>query len=336
MKKKIGSVLLALTLLLGLCPGVWAAEEVPTTPNLTPAEVTIGGVTLRKTAEKLSADTWKVTLAVKGGGTVTKNVPIDLCLVLDCSTSMSTRTGGRGSKSTRLTDAQSAAISLVDTLVANKVNARISIAGFNENAFTMLSATSILNADGTKNTAGYNAVKGCLNNTWAEKLNYCTNVEQGLRTGLGTLSGTNAKYMILLSDGEANAYGNPATVMYYENNEIRKNLNMANAKAVTDVKATVSKLYAVGFDTDAIKDFASPGCYYTATSGTINSQFKEMTTSILQQVQNGVVVDTIDSHFVKLASADIVIAPTAVGSGAVQPSVAYDAAANKITWNLGA
>ncbi|MEG1380821.1 MAG: vWA domain-containing protein, partial [Ruthenibacterium sp.] len=320
--------------------------------NLTPSDITENGVTLSKTAKKTSDTTWDVTLQVCGGGTRESKAPIDVILLLDCSTSMKDA-AEKGGKTTRLAVARDAAMSLLDTLKKNLVNANVGIIGFSGKANVFFPLTPLLQEkDGTfaVHKENYNLMKYHLKNTWGPSnevdngtygVQGGTNLERAMAAGEAALqtatSGT--KYVILLSDGEPTVYGekefcsNREKLYQMSDEDIAQNTQEAAQKILA--KGSATRQFAVGFDVGNMQHYASENSAFRASAKNINAVFEEIATTITQTVQNGSVRDTIGTRFAYV-DGSAKIAPIAVGEGETQPSIAPQNEGKELAWNLGA
>ena len=289
MKKRILSCFLALAMALSLLPmsvlaaGGQSYDNKDTAKNET-------GVVAQKTAASNDDGTYRVTLSVKGNqetSTGTKNLPADIVLVVDTSTSMKDWVDWVDWKvTTRLDVAKSAAANFVSDLLSASDQIRIGLCDFSGSNRTEVSLTD-------DKTALINDVNGLHT---PSGLGDGTDYTLGLTTAekiLETSSSDRQKYIVFLSDGEP-TYGNGVD----KANNLKKN----------DVT-----IMTVGVDvghggTRALKDISSKdsnGDYYfwkASTSGTdedalstILSLIQEKIESTIYSGTNAVMTDVINT-----------------------------------------
>ncbi|MDD3429805.1 MAG: VWA domain-containing protein, partial [Oscillospiraceae bacterium] len=328
--KRLISGLLALAFAVTIGPTSAAATTGGTAaqPNLSPASVTTPeGIVLTKTAERTAKDEWEITLTATGGETLATNNPIEIALVLDASSSMNWQASNSGK--TKIAVAKQAARSLLETLANQKVDAKISITTFNWSGTVQQSLIPLLNANGTVNENNYNKLLNTINNKW--KLDDYTNIKDGLEKGQSTFGNNSIPhYIVLLSDGDPTVYFSGGYVYLYNVEKKTKDyvdalLRSANAP---------TKLYAVGFDVETMKDYASLGCSYTANANSIGGVLVSIANSISQTVQNPVVTDAIGNNFaLKGDQSNITITPTTQSNSTVTPGVTVSG--KTIAWTVG-
>lgn len=141
MKKRILSCFLALAMALSLLPMSVLAAGGQSYDNKDTAQSETG-VVAQKTAVPIGDGTYRVTLSVKGNqetSTGTKNLPADIVLVVDTSTSMKDPVDWKGT--TRLDVAKSAAEDFVSDLLSASDQIRIGLCDFSGSNRTNVSLT---------------------------------------------------------------------------------------------------------------------------------------------------------------------------------------------------
>lgn len=134
-----------------------------------------------KEAERMSDNTWKVTLSVDSSDTTVAGDPYHIVLVVDTSSSMN---------KTRMRNAKSAMTGLVDALYQGDVAAEIGIVEFDKAIHNTFALTDL--------ASGYEDILDAID---AIRVSDDTNVEAGLIQAKAMLEGESKPVIIVLSDG---------------------------------------------------------------------------------------------------------------------------------------
>ena len=269
--KRLLAMLLTITMFVTMFPaGAFAApnhggEEPPaqTTDSLHPGAAGNDDVTIEKSAERIGADTWQVTMNVTAKEKPLQPIPVDVALVIDGSDSMN--------KHEKLRDAKMAARGLVDQFANAGVDAQIGVISYNDFpgkddqgyddpvngneadlAHPMCDLTSLANAE---------SIKSAIDKI---KANGATNMQAGMDAAIEMLNSgrTGAqKVIIFLADGD---YGyapeRPACSERFEHL-----YDTANGFKNTQGNEIFTVAFAAGGAAgNTLKNLANPGNAYTS------------------------------------------------------------------------
>jgi len=310
-------ILMAVTLSLPLSSIPVSANGTNPPSVQNPAEVTVDGIKLSKTAKPVEGvvNQWDVTLEIEAPKTSQTS---DIVLVIDTSGSMGYN------NNQRLKKAKEAANKFIDKFLPSSTT-KIGLVTFDEEAYVKSQLTS-----------SANALKNIVNNLSASG---GTHTQAGLRWAQGVLGSSTAdnKHIVLLSDGRptysyqipnhatrrsgyvvsgadyytgtnysSGAYGNSrvgsgsSIFQYIENYNGRSAYyhhgNSAIAQA-SFAKNANHRVWSIALEVDAtgqsvLQGIASPDSYYTATSTDLEAIFNTIAGGIANYIQSASVVDT--------------------------------------------
>ena len=260
MKKRLLSLLLCLSFVLGLVPTAALATDEETANSLTPADkyYTLdgeseeakpeAGITLSKTAVANANGTYTVTLTAKADQLVTLK-DAEVTFVLDASQSMQ-KDDGNAQNETRWKVATSA---------IQKMDANLSKVE-------------------TKHYVYFNSKDYVSSDKYATaSTSTGTNLIAGVTTGIDQFTDPSKKHvLIIVSDGEAN-YNSSGNMQWNSTDDCYPTTQLTNFKNQGGI------VYTVGFNfsDDRFKTLASTDCSYNATDDvSLNKAFDSITTKI--------------------------------------------------------
>ena len=240
---------------------------------ITPPEVQ-GDVALGKTAERVGADEWKITMTIGADSQTIEAEPMNIVLVIDRSYSMVDTKGNP-----KFTSAKNAAKTFVTNINNLNVKANIGVVGFSGKATIYQNLTSAKDNTNLITQAIQNIP---LNNGYTD--NPGTNISEALTTAAGRLSGKQNPYIVLLSDG-APTEGITSWTKLKEHAQSIKNTGVKIITIAYDVNSSLSQNF----------NSLSSGEGYHFSAGVsesdLNSIFQAIQDQILYVMASGTVTD---------------------------------------------